>query len=76
MPTRQPSRSPSARGISTVLPLQDEGFDDLLRDCKYEAFHLEVKDTYETPEETEPFRNFLEGRSADDDYGWCAGGSI
>ncbi|MCM6778132.1 hypothetical protein NDR87_32085 [Nocardia sp. CDC159] len=32
------------------------------------AVHLELEDTYTTPEEAEPFRKFLEGEP--DDYAW------
>ncbi|MGV9615939.1 DUF6879 family protein [Nocardia xishanensis] len=41
-----------------------------LRECKREALHLEVQDTYETPEESEPFARFLAGEP--DDYAWMA----
>ncbi|OXR40518.1 hypothetical protein B7C42_07457 [Nocardia cerradoensis] len=52
-----------------MLLLEGEAFDDLLRTCRHEAFHLEVKDTYSTPNETEPFANFLNG-GPPDDYSW------
>ncbi|WP_063043303.1 DUF6879 family protein [Nocardia pseudovaccinii] len=45
-----------------------EEFENLFRTCQHEAFHLEVQDTYETPEESEPFRKFLAAEP--DDYGW------
>ncbi|ONM50488.1 hypothetical protein B0T44_17225 [Nocardia donostiensis] len=48
--------------------VQDESFNDLFRSCQREAFHLEVQDTYETPEESEPLRKFLNGEH--DDYEW------
>ncbi|MBF6065213.1 hypothetical protein IU500_28425 [Nocardia terpenica] len=51
-----------------MLLVQDEAFNELFHRAKLEAFHLEVQDTYETPEESEPFRHFLSGR--DDDYAW------
>lgn len=51
-----------------MLLLQDEAFNALFREAKREAFHLEVKDTYETPDESEPFRKFMIGE--DDDYLW------
>jgi hypothetical protein len=35
------------------------------------AVHLELQDTYTTPEEDEPFRKFLTGEP--DDYSWFAG---
>lgn len=46
----------------------DEGFPDLLRICKREAFHLEVLDSYAEPYENEPLRRFLAGEP--DDYAW------
>ncbi|MFD7842084.1 DUF6879 family protein [Nocardia sp. NPDC059764] len=46
----------------------DEGFPDLLRTCKREAFHLEVLDSYAEPYEHEPLRRFLVGEQ--DDYAW------
>ncbi|GAB2652683.1 DUF6879 family protein [Nocardia goodfellowii] len=50
--------------------LQGEEIDDLLRSCESSAHHLEVLDTYETPEEAEPFGKFLAGEP--DDYAWGA----
>ncbi|MFD4438965.1 DUF6879 family protein [Nocardia sp. NPDC058519] len=55
-----------------MLLLEGDEFDDLLRSARQEAFHLEVKDTYTTPNESEPFREFLAGGSADD-YEWLRG---
>ncbi|MBB2944300.1 hypothetical protein FB565_004029 [Actinoplanes lutulentus] len=49
------------------LLLNDE-FDELFRGFQREAFHLEVADAYETPEETEPIRRYLAGEP--DDFGW------
>lgn len=51
-----------------MLLVQGEEFEDLFRQAEREAFHLEVLDTYETPEESEPFRKFLAGES--DDHEW------
>ncbi|MGW4772120.1 DUF6879 family protein [Nocardia sp. NPDC004278] len=48
--------------------VQDEAFNRLFHSCQREAFHLEVQDTYETPEESEPFRKFLQDEP--DDYAW------
>ncbi|WP_245746027.1 DUF6879 family protein [Nocardia altamirensis] len=45
--------------------MPDEGFPDLLRTCKREAFHLEVLDSYAEPDEHEPLRRFLAGEPAD-----------
>ncbi|MET8364122.1 DUF6879 family protein [Micromonospora sp. NPDC005194] len=45
-----------------------DAFDDLFRTFSRTAFHLEVQDTYETPEESEPLKLFLEGKP--DDFGW------
>ncbi|WP_330232455.1 hypothetical protein OHA40_08185 [Nocardia sp. NBC_00508] len=35
---------------------------DLFRGCKQEAFHLETKDSYGVPEESERFRRFMAGQ--------------
>jgi hypothetical protein len=51
--------------------LQGDEIDNLLRSCRHSAHHLEVLDTYETPEEAEPFRKFLAGEP--DDYAWLTG---
>jgi hypothetical protein len=48
--------------------LQGEEFDDLFRDFGRTAFHLELKDTYHTPEESGPFDLFMAGKP--DDYSW------
>lgn len=48
--------------------LQGEAFDDLFHTFKYHAFHLEVQDSYHTPEETGPFHLFLTGQP--DDLAW------
>lgn len=47
---------------------QGEGFNDLLRTCTREAFHLEVQDSYETPDDADLLRRFLDGEP--DDYAW------
>lgn len=41
---------------------------DLFGECKREAFHLEVRDTYAVPQESEPLRKFLDGEP--DDFAW------
>lgn len=51
-----------------MLLVPDEGFPDLLRTCKREAFHLEVLDSYAEPNEHEPFRRFLADEP--DDFAW------
>ncbi|WP_084519733.1 DUF6879 family protein [Nocardia mexicana] len=51
-----------------MLLVQDREFLDLFYSSKREAFHLETLDTYETPDETEPFRKFIEKEP--DDYEW------
>ncbi|MFE5460400.1 DUF6879 family protein [Nocardia sp. NPDC056564] len=56
------------KGRSTVQLVGDDGFRDLLRSCKREAFHLEVLDSYAEPHEHEPLRRFLDGEP--DDYAW------
>jgi hypothetical protein len=51
-----------------VRLLQGAAFDDLFRTFERSAFHLEVDDSYDTPDESEPFRNFLAGEP--DDFAW------
>lgn len=48
--------------------LHDDEFDALFVDFKRSAFHLELKDSYDTPEERGPFDLFLEGKP--DDFAW------
>jgi hypothetical protein len=48
--------------------LQGEAFDDLFRGFDREAFHPEVQDAYQTPDEAGPFDLFLAGQA--DDFGW------
>ena len=48
--------------------LQGPAFDGVFRTFKRSAFHLEVEDSYRTPDESEPFRKFLSGEP--DDYVW------
>lgn len=48
--------------------LQGEAFDNLFCTFERTAFHLEVQDTYHTPEESGPFELFLNMR--DDDLAW------
>lgn len=48
--------------------LQGEAFDDLFRTFNHRAFHLEVQDSYHTPEESGPFHLFLTGQT--DDFAW------
>ena len=43
-------------------------FDQLFRGFQREAFHLEVADVYEAPEEAEPIRRYLAGEP--DDFAW------
>ncbi|MFI6172099.1 DUF6879 family protein [Nocardia sp. NPDC051052] len=40
---------------------QGDPWPDLFRACRREAFHLEVKDSYAEPYESEPLRRFLAG---------------
>ncbi|GAB2720324.1 DUF6879 family protein [Nocardia thraciensis] len=54
--------------------LTDKPFDDLFRRCTGDAFHLEVRDSYGVPQESEPFQRFLDGEP-EPDYGerpWVA----
>ncbi|MGH3730088.1 MAG: DUF6879 family protein [Micromonosporaceae bacterium] len=48
--------------------LQGEAFSELFRSFERTAFHLELQDSYETPEEADPFQRFLRGER--DDYDW------
>lgn len=48
--------------------LQGEAFDELFRAFERRAFHLEVQDSYHTPEESGPFHRFLTGQP--DDLAW------
>lgn len=49
-------------------------WEDLLGQAKRSVLHLEVRDTYAVPSESEPLRRFLAGEppSADPDPGWNA----
>lgn len=48
--------------------LQDEAFDVLFHSFARTAFHLEVQDSYHTPDEAGPFELFLMGQ--EDDFAW------
>ncbi|MEV0108110.1 DUF6879 family protein [Nocardia sp. NPDC050799] len=48
--------------------LRQGDWSDLFRECRSEAFHLEVRDDYAVPVESEPFRRFLNNEP--DDYEW------
>lgn len=48
--------------------LQGDAFDALFADFQRDAFHLEVQDSYHTPNESEPFQLFLNGQH--DDFVW------
>jgi uncharacterized protein DUF6879 len=48
--------------------LQGEAFDGPFRTFARSAFHLELQDTYETPDEAGPFNLFLAGEP--DDFAW------
>lgn len=48
--------------------LQGDAFDGLFRGFTRTAFHLEVEDSYRTPEEAGPFGKFLAGQP--DDFAW------
>ena len=48
--------------------LQGEAFYALFHSFAHTAFHLEVQDSYHTPDEAGPFDLFLTGR--DDDFAW------
>ncbi|MGY2019422.1 DUF6879 family protein [Nocardia gipuzkoensis] len=51
--------------------LQGEAVNELLRTCKHSALHLELRDSYDTPEDSEEFRRFLSGEP--DDFAWMEG---
>lgn len=48
--------------------LQGEAFDALFHTFERDAFHLEVQDSYHTPEESGPFELFQAGER--DDFAW------
>lgn len=48
--------------------LEGNDFEDLFRTFERTAFHLELKDSYDVPEESGPFGLFLEGKP--DDFSW------
>ncbi|MGA5299305.1 DUF6879 family protein [Nucisporomicrobium flavum] len=48
--------------------LQGREFDDIFRQFSHSAFHLEVEDSYHTPEESQPFQKFLAGEP--DTFDW------
>jgi hypothetical protein len=54
--------------VGLVDLLQGEAFDDLFGTFNHQAFHLEVQDSYHTPEENAPFHLFLDGQT--DNYAW------
>lgn len=54
-----------------MLHLVGDDFRDLFRSCQNAAFHIELQDSYSTPEESEPFRRFLTGQP--DDFQWLQG---
>lgn len=51
-----------------------EDWDHLFRECRRSAFHMEVRDTYGVPKESEPLRRFLNGEPPPvyDKSGWIA----
>jgi hypothetical protein len=49
-------------------PLTGEDFNQLFRDFKHSAFHLETRDEYRVAEEAEPLRKWLNDEP--DDYAW------
>ena len=48
--------------------LQDRAFEELFHSFADTAFHLEVQDSYHTPDEAGPFQRFLSGQH--DDFAW------
>lgn len=57
---------------------QNNPWPDLFRDAQRSAFHMEVRDTYAVPSESEPLRRFLTGepRSDEADDSWKAWSSL
>lgn len=51
-----------------MLLLSGKDFDELFLQCRQEAFHLEVQDSYAVEGESVPFDRFLNGET--DDYRW------
>jgi hypothetical protein len=51
-----------------VRLLQGQAFENIFRTFERSAFHLEVEDSYYTPEESGPFAAFLAGEP--DDFEW------
>lgn len=51
-----------------MLLLRGDSADDPFRTCVRSAFHLEVRDSYTTPSESEPLRRFLNGEPTSADY--------
>ncbi|MQY29832.1 DUF6879 family protein [Nocardia aurantia] len=51
-----------------MLLLHGDDADDPFRACQHSAFHLEVRDSYATPSDSEPLRRFLNGEPMADDY--------
>ncbi len=51
-----------------MLLLRGDSADDPFRACQRSAFHLEVRDSYATPSESEPLRRFLDGEPTPAEY--------
>ncbi|MFE4456058.1 DUF6879 family protein [Nocardia tengchongensis] len=49
-----------------MLLRQGDPWPEFFRDCQREAFHLELKDSYAEPYESEPFRRFLSDEPAEE----------
>lgn len=47
-----------------MLLRRGDPWPDLFRECQHDAFHLELKDSYAEPYESEPLRQFLSGGPA------------
>ncbi|WP_067535869.1 DUF6879 family protein [Nocardia crassostreae] len=55
---------------------QNNPWPDLFGEARKSVFHLEVRDTYAVPSESEPFRRFLAGEPRRPDEGWEAWSSL
>lgn len=66
--TRRQWRSAGSARRTCMDLLRGEDFNQLFRDFRRSAFHLEMQDEYHVTEEIEPFRKWLNNEP--DDYEW------
>ncbi|RDI42519.1 DUF6879 family protein [Nocardia mexicana] len=48
--------------------IRDDQWPELFGQCRREAFHVEFRDTYAVPKESEPLRRFLDGQPDDNEW--------